>query len=168
MKKVFLALSCLALGLVLYFFLNGDREAGHKLKLGPAAYMEDVGITQRKGEEVSWTLRAKRADFLTGKDVRLTELEVRFPERGLVLTSQNATYDIDKKDFTIEGNVTASTRDFSFVAPALSWDSAQNELTSDSRVIIVGKKFSIEGEGLKATPDKATLQNKVKAVFGGG
>lgn len=129
--------------------------------------MEEVSISQKKGGKLRWALTAGRADFLSRKDVRLSDLRVRFPEQNLELISESATYDMEKKDFTIQGNVTASTKDFRFVAPELSWDGSVNQLSTDGRVTITGEKFSIEGEGLRASPDRATLQNKVRAVFGG-
>jgi LPS export ABC transporter protein LptC len=167
MKRVLLILSSLALCVVLFYYLSGDRESGPKLRLGSSSYMEEVNISQKRDGKVSWELAAKRADFLTRKDVRLTEPRISFPERNLELTSESATYDMEKKDFKIEGSVTAWTKDFRFVAPELFWDGAANQLTTDGKVTITGGKFSIEGEGLRASHDKATLQNRVRAVFDG-
>lgn len=167
MKKSLFVLASLAFCAVLLYYLSGDRESGLKVGLGSTSYMEDVSISHKRGGKVSWALTAGRADFLNKKDVRLTDMKISFPERNLELTSEGATYDMDSKDFTIRGNVTASTKDFRFVAPALSWDGVENQLTTDGRVTIVGQRFSIEGEGLRATQDKATLQGKVRAVFGG-
>jgi lipopolysaccharide export system protein LptC len=129
--------------------------------------MDGVSITQRKEGVVKWILNAEKAMFLTDNDVKLDKLKIIFPEKELTLTSNGGMYDIEKRNLKIDGNINASTKDYEIVATTLFWDSSKNEILSDEKVKIRGKKFFAEGDTLTATADKATLNKNVKAVFYG-
>lgn len=151
--------------IAIYSAREGDMKTG--LRLGSNSYMDDVVIVQKKEGAVKWILSSRKAVFVTDKDVKLTALKIIFPEKELTLTSDGGMYDIDKRDLKIEDNIKASTKDYDIVASTLFWDSAKNELLSDRKVQIIGKKFHVEGDNLTATTDKAKLNENVKAVFYG-
>jgi lipopolysaccharide assembly outer membrane protein LptD (OstA) len=129
--------------------------------------MDEVSITHKKAGLVKWILNSEKAVFLTNNDVKLDNLKIIFPEKDLTLTSNGGMYDIENRNLKIDGNINAFTKDYEIVANTLFWDSSKNEILSDERVQIVGKKFFAEGDNLTATPDKATLNKNVKAVFYG-
>lgn len=169
MKKVLFLLagaSLLAI-LMLYFFQDSDMKS--RVRLGDNSYMEDVSIIQKKGGGTSFVVNARKAVFVTASDVELTALNIIIPEKQLTLTSDSGHYNTDSRDVKIEGNIKAVTDDYDIVTKTLRWDAAKNELFSDDKVTIVGKKksFYVEGDQLTATSGTATLHKNVKAVFNG-
>lgn len=167
MKKLLFICVSLFLLTVLIVYLNQEKDAKIKLRLGDNSYMDEVSITQKKAGRVKWTLNAKKAVFLTSNNVELDNLKIIFPEKELTITSNGGVYDIEKRNLKIDGNINAFTKDYEIVASTLFWDSSKNEILSDERVQIVGKRFFAEGDAMTATPDKATLHKNVKAVFYG-
>ena len=135
------------------------------MNLTDNSYMDGVTIVQKKQGVVKWTLGSKKAIFLNENDVKLVGLNITFPEKGLTLNSDGGMYDIAKRDLKIDGHISASTKDYDIVTPSLFWDASKNELTSDQRVHIIGKRFDVEGDDLNATNDRATLNKNVKATF---
>jgi LPS export ABC transporter protein LptC len=165
MKKILFLSVAVFLFTILAVYLNQDKDAVTKLRLGDNSYMDDVRITQKKEGVIKWILGAKKAVFVTSNDVKLADLKITFPEKELVLTSNEGMYDMESRNLKIEGNIKASTKDYDIVATTLFWDSTKNEVFSDEKVYIVGKKFFVEGDNLTATADKARLDKNVKAVF---
>ncbi|MDI6801074.1 MAG: LPS export ABC transporter periplasmic protein LptC [Thermodesulfovibrionales bacterium] len=166
MKRFFFIFSVIALSVALAVSFNNEKQE-LKLQFGTKSFMDDVKITHKKNNMTKWELHSQKATFLSDKDVELANLKITFPEKGLVLTSDKGMYNIESRDLKIDDNIRASTEDYEIVAKTLFWDSSKNELFSDGKVMIVGKKFFIEGNALAATTDKAKLNNNVKAVFYG-
>jgi LPS export ABC transporter protein LptC len=167
MKKVLFLLSGVGLVAILTLFFLQDSDIKGRFNLGDNSYMEDVDIVQKKGGETSFTVNAKKAVFVTASDVQLTALTIFFPEKDMTLTSESGLYNTESRDLKIEGNIKASTTDYDILTTKLRWDAAKNQLFSDDKVTIVGKRFYVEGEDLTATNDLATLHKNVKAVFNG-
>ncbi|MFO0752633.1 MAG: LPS export ABC transporter periplasmic protein LptC [Thermodesulfovibrionales bacterium] len=165
-KALFLLALLLFVGvLAIYSYKEGDMKA--KVRLGESSFMDDIRITQKKEGAVKWIVQSKKAVFVTDNEVKLTSVQIRFPEKDLSLTSERGAYDIGRRNLTIEGNIRASTKDYDIIASTLFWDSSKDEILSDREVRIVGKRFFVEGGALVATADSARLHNKVKAVFNG-
>ncbi len=155
------------------------------LQVGMDSYMNDISFLQKKDGKIKWQLKAKRAVFLDDhspttdsrqqhsetsfgdKDVKLSDLKMTFPEKNLVLISDQGMYDIESRNLMIKGNIKASAPDYDILATTLFWDSSKEEIFSKERVRIVGRNFVVEGDGLTATTDKARLNYNVKAVFHG-
>lgn len=167
MKKKLFICAFLFLLTVLIVYLNQEKDAKIKLRLGDNSYMDEVSITQKKAGLVKWILNSEKAVFLTNNDIKLDNLKIIFPEKELTLTSNGGMYDIENRNLKIEGNISAFTKDYEIVASTLFWDSSKNEILSDERVQIIGKRFFAEGDTMTATTDKATLNKNVKAVFYG-
>lgn len=138
-----------------------------RLKLVQDSYMDNVSITQRHDGVVNWVLIARKAVFEGDDKVKLAEMKITFPEKELVLTADGGTYDVDQRNLEIEGNINASTRNYNIVATRLFWNASGNELISDDKVKIIGKRFSVEGDTLEASSGKAKLSKNVKAIFSG-
>ena len=167
MKKVLFLLAFISFLAALAYYMSREGEIKAKVQLGGNSYMDDVTITNKKDGVVKWLLNSRKAVFLNDNDVRLSGLKITIPEKGLVLTSESGQYDIGKRNLKIESNIKASTKDYDIVAKTLFWDASKNELLSDDKVQIVGKKFYVEGDGLAATNDNAKLDKNVKAIFYG-
>ncbi|MCL4491554.1 MAG: LPS export ABC transporter periplasmic protein LptC [Nitrospirae bacterium] len=167
MKKILFLLAFVCFFTVLAIYSNREGDIKTKVQLGGNSYMDDVSITQKKNGIVKWLLKSRKAVFLNDNDVKLTALQITFPEKELTLTSESGMYDIEKRNLKIENNIKASTKDYDIVASTLFWDASKNELLSDEKVRIIGKKFFVEGDNLTATTDNAKLNNNVKAIFYG-
>ncbi|MBA4349322.1 MAG: hypothetical protein C0415_04965 [Thermodesulfovibrio sp.] len=166
-KKVLFLFSSICLLAVLVFYLNQEKDIKPKLRLEGGSYMDNASITQRKDGMVKLIVNAQRAFFINEKDVKLTNMEIVFPEKELTLKSDGGMYDMSSRNLDIMGNIKASTKDYDIIATKLFWDSSKNEIFSDTRVEIVGRKFFAEGDNLTATGDKAILNKNVKAIFYG-
>ncbi|MCE5313207.1 MAG: LPS export ABC transporter periplasmic protein LptC [Nitrospiraceae bacterium] len=167
MKKImFVALSAFLIGMFTFYF-NYEKDMKAGVKMSEYSYMDDVSIVQRKAGVHKWTLNSKKAVFVNENDVDLEKVTIDFPEKGLVLNSDTGSYHMGTKSFTVQGNIKASTNDYDIVADKLTWNAETQQLTSDTKVNIVGKRFSVIGDRLEAVTDKAKLLNNVKAVFHG-
>lgn len=138
-----------------------------KVTIGATPFMEDVSIKQRKEGAVSLMLNARKAEFISSSDVRLLNLTMVFPEKGLTLVSDRGLYNMKDKRLRIDGGVRASTSSYTINASSGQWDSVRKELTSSEKVTIDGQRFQVQGDGLEATTDRAKLTGNVKAVFYG-
>ena len=167
MKKILFVFASVFLFYVLAIYLNQEKDPRVRIGMGHNSYMDDVTIAQKKEGVVRWIINAKRALFLTETDISLKDLKIVFPEKELTLTSEGGLYDVRDRTLKIDGNIKASTKDYDITARSLFWDPATNEITSDARVQIKGKRFFVEGDTLAATSDKARLTNNVRAVFDG-
>ncbi|GER93912.1 LPS export ABC transporter periplasmic protein LptC [hot springs metagenome] len=167
MKKILFVFASLFLLTVLIMYVDQEKDTKVKLRVEDNSYMDKVSITQKKAGLVKWILNAEKAVFLTSSDVKLDNLKIIFPEKELTLTSSSGMYDIESKNLKIDGNINAFTKDYEIVASTLFWDSSKNEILSDEKVQILGKRFFAQGDAMTATTDKATLNKNVKAIFYG-
>lgn len=167
MKNFLFFLAAGALFGVVAFFLNQEGDVRAKLVLAEQSYMEDVSIVQRREGVVKWMLSAKKAVFLPDDDVKLADLQIRFPEKDLILRSSDGIYNTESRNLKIDGEITASTKSYNIHAKTLFWDAKKNEIVSDQPIQIVGQGFTVDGDDLVATTDRAKLQNNVRAVFNG-
>ncbi len=163
-RQIFLVLCLLLLG-VFVIYSGYDKDTTPKLRLADRSQLEDVTITQKRDGILKWTLDAKKAVFQSDREVRLSDMRVQLPDKGLVLTAESGIYDMESRDFTIEGTVKASTDKFDIVSGALRWDADRSELHTGEQVTIVGKNFVVQGEDLVATTDRATLRKNVRVQF---
>jgi len=165
MKRILFLFVFICFFVVIALLYDREGEFKPKVNLTDNSYMDGVTIVQRKQGVVKWTLGSKKAIFLNENDVKLVGLTITFPEKGLTLNSDGGMYDIEKRNLKIDGHICASTKDYDIVTPTLFWDASKNELTSNQRVKITGKRFCVEGDDLNATNDKAILNKNVKAIF---
>ncbi|NLI28435.1 MAG: hypothetical protein GX423_00005, partial [Nitrospiraceae bacterium] len=103
MKNFLFFLAAGALFGVIAFFLNQEGDVRAKLVLAEQSYMEDVSIVQRRDGVVKWMLSAKKAVFLPDDDVKLADLQIRFPEKDLVLRSSDGVYNTESRNLKIDG-----------------------------------------------------------------
>jgi len=167
MKNILFFLSVAAVCGVIFFFLNQEGDIRAKLVLEEQSYMGDVSIVQRREGVVKLMLNAKKATFMSDDDVQLQGLTIRFPEKDLILRSDGGVYNMESRNLKIEGAIKASTKSYDIHAKTLFWDAKKNEIISDDPIQIVGHGFTVDGDDLVATTDKATLQHNVRAVFNG-
>ncbi len=165
MKRILFLFVFICFFAVIALLYDKEGDFKPKVRLTDNSYMDGVSIVQRKQGIVKWTLDSKKAIFLSENDVKLVGLTITFPDKELTLNADGGMYDIEKRNLKIDGHITASTKDYDIVTPTLFWDASKNELTTDQRVQIIGKRFYVEGDDLNSTNDKATLNKNVKAIF---
>lgn len=165
MKKLLFLVAFICFFAALAIYSNREGDVKTRVSLSGNSYMDNVSITQKKDGMVKWLLSSQKAIFLNDNDVKLVALKITFPEKELTLTSDSGLYDIEKRNLKIESNIKASTKDYDIVASTLFWDASRNELLSDQKVRIIGKRFHVEGDNLTATTDAAKLNTNVKATF---
>lgn len=162
MRKTLLAAAIAAvLFLPLLRFKKGDS-------LPPASaagsFLEDVQVVHREeGREVWSLLSAKTTISSDGSTAGMREVTVRLPGRGLTVTAEKGSFNLESSDLSLEGNVTASTEDFTVSTARVMLASATGELATDDVVVIKGTGFTIKGKGLRAYDDKVRLLEDVRA-----
>lgn len=167
MKWVWLLLAGgILFGIVGYFF-NQERDIRPKVVVAERSEMDDLSIVNRQDGEIKWTLLAKKAVYITEKDVQLRDLTITFPGKDFSMKADEGFYNTESRNFRIDTPITATAKSYDIQAKSMSWDGAQNRLVAPDRVFIVGKGFTIEGDDLVATASRAQLQKNVKAVFHG-
>ncbi len=149
--------------LVVYSLQPQDTKL--KLTYSESPYIEDVMIKHLRDGITKWTVSAQKANFINTNDVVLKRLKITFPEKDLILTSEEGVYNMASQSIRIEGNIQALTENYVINASTLSWDPQKNQLSSDNKIQIIGKEFYIEGDELTASSDKARLNSNVRAVF---
>ncbi len=167
MKKILLLFSALSVLAVLTVYAKQESNLNANIIFSEDPSMSEVTITQKKEGVVNWILKSEKALFLNSKDIKLDGLEMMFPQKDLVLTSNSGFYDTETKNLKIDGDIKASSKNYEIVTAKLFWDSANNRLVSDAKVRINGKSFFVEGDNMTATTDRAKLDSNVKAVFYG-
>jgi LPS export ABC transporter protein LptC len=167
MRKVLFLLAAFLLLFTFAVFFNQGTNMQVKITPDDKSFMDDVKIIHRKSGVFKWSLNAQKAVFVTGSNISLEGVQMYSPDKGLKLVSDKGFYDMDSKNFKISGNIKAAGENYDIVASALVWDSAKNELVSDDKVQIIGKKFHVEGDMFEAKDDKAKLNRNVRAVFNG-
>lgn len=149
------------------YYLNNEREGRPKIVVAEQSTMDDLEIVNRQDGVVKWTLLARKAVYLSDKEVKLHDLTITFPEKDFSMKAEEGLYNMESRNFRIDTPITANAKNYDITAKSMEWDSAKNQLVANDRVFIVGQSFTIEGDNLVATASKATLQKNVRAVFHG-
>lgn len=165
-KLVFLLVAGVLLGIVA-LYINQERQPQVKVVVAERSEMDDLNIVNRQDGVVKWSLLAKKAIYLTDKEVQLRDLTITFPDKDFSMKADEGFYNTESRNFRIDTPITATAKNYDIQAKAMFWDGAKNQLVANDRVQIVGRGFTIEGDNLVATADKATLQKNVRAVFHG-
>jgi len=158
------------LSLLAVFFLfmsSGEREQKKATSAKTNSYIEGLRIVQKKDGADSLTITADRADFTENETVaRMHAVTIFAPREGITVQADAGTYHLTTKELLLKDAVTVRMKDSVISAEDLSWDPSFSTLTSGGRVVVSGKKFRIEGEGLSATQDQQVrLMKDVKATF---
>lgn len=164
-RTILLIISFLLSITILFVYSLQLQDSNLKLTYSESPYIEEVMIKHLRDGITKWIVSAQKADFINTNDVVLKKLKITFPEKDLILTSEEGFYNMANQSIKIEGNIQAQTKNYVINASTLSWDPQKNELTSNNKIQITGKDFYIEGDELSASTDKAKLNSNVRAVF---
>ncbi|RJQ51886.1 MAG: LPS export ABC transporter periplasmic protein LptC [Nitrospiraceae bacterium] len=131
--------------------------------------MQNLHLTHREDNQITWELSAREALFPTGsKEILLRSMGIRINRTPEIrLTGETAVYEVEKGEVAVNKSVEINIKDTTFTSDTLKWDSAKELLTTEDDVRFSGKNFLIEGTGLTASIEqqKVRILKNVKATF---
>lgn len=159
-------LSILLFG-TLFVMLRNGSEIDEDLRIKSSSFIDGLRILHKKNGINLWTLNAKRADFTEAEDkARLSDINLVIQKEGLVLYADKGIYDLAKQRFTTDGIVKADTKDYTITADSIDYEASSGEIKTGGRIKVEGKRFRVEGKGMKADAgQKVSVFNDVKATF---
>jgi LPS export ABC transporter protein LptC len=135
-----------------------DEELPPPPKNMPTQVIDDFTLTETSGEDISWRLKAERADIYEYADeAKVFVVHVDFYEDGVyssTLTSREGTIDLLRHNMQARGNVVLVSRKDGAVLKTeeLNWDSDGGRIYSDAYCTLERGHSIIRGQGFKATP----------------
>ena len=133
---------------------------------------QDVFLTEDKGGEKAWELKAEWARMYRENNKTLLEdirVKVFIQNRKPIhITGESGELNNESKDIQIRGNVEVISEDgYTLRTEELKWLSEKREIVTEKAVWIAGKTFRLNGNGLRLKVDEQRfrLENKVKANF---
>lgn len=167
MKKIFMVLLCLFFASVLFIMLRSEKEGTENLKIKNKSFIEGLTIHHQVDGTTLWTLTAKRADIAENENMAdLSDITVVVQKNGMILHANKGTYDLTARNFTINSEIQADTKDYKIVTSSINYDASTGEIKTDERVTAEGKRFKIEGKGMTLDSEqRVKVQKDVKATF---
>jgi hypothetical protein len=167
MKKVLLIGLSISLLCTLFVLLRNDREIGGDLKIKGDSFIEGLKILHQKDGITVWTLNARKADFIKGGDkAELADISVVIQKNNMGLHADKGVYDLSAERFTTDGEIKAEAKDYTITADSIDYEASSGEIKTGGRIRVEGKKFKVEGKGMKADAgQKMSILNDVKATF---
>ncbi|MCX7913389.1 MAG: hypothetical protein N2511_02250 [Thermodesulfovibrionales bacterium] len=160
-----MAISFLLVIIIVVIYSLQNQETKVTLIFDSTPQLEDLIVKHQREGMVKWLVTAKKAILTDSNNLLLEDLEISFPERDFILFSKGGIYNLVDQSLKIEGQIRALTKNYVIDAVSLSWDPKAGLLSSDKKIVIEGKDFSIEGDEFSASSSKAFLKNNVKAIF---
>ncbi len=135
-----------------------EEELAPAPKNMPTQVIDNFTLTETTGENLSWRLKAKRADIYDyAHEARIYDVYVDFYEEGVyssTLTSREGTVDMLRHNMTAKGNVVLVSRKDGAVLKTeeLNWDASSGRIYSDADCTLERGRTVIRGQGFNATP----------------
>ena len=166
MKKLLFVFSVVSFLLIMFFFGN-NREAERDLTLKGNSFIEGLKIVHKKDGSNIWTLYAKRADIIESKNkARLSDVAMTIEKKDMTIQAVKGLYDLESRNLTLEGRITAVAKDYTIIADSVEWDQSKEEIKTEGNVRVESKKFNVEGAGMEASSgEKVRILKDVKATF---
>jgi len=165
-KIIFLLLIIISSAIL--FYLRSEKVARLNVQLAGDSFFEGLKIINKKDGITEWVLTAKRADISkNGKEALLRGIEMRLEKQGMMVQAEKGLYDMETKNVTIDGIITARDKNYVITTSQALIDSSGGMLETQGEVTVEGKKFNLEGKGLQAdnNEQKVRILNNVKATF---
>ncbi len=137
---------------------ESDEELPPPAKNIPTQVIDNFTLTETEGENVSWRLKAKRADIYDyANEAKVFGVYVDFYEEGVyssTLTSREGKVDLLRHSMQARGNVVLVSRKDGAVLKTeeLNWDADSGRIYSDAHCTLERGHSVIRGEGFNATP----------------
>lgn len=168
MKKVLLFLASFLLFSLFFFLVKGEKANKMDVRLKGESFFEGLRIIQKKDGVQDWVLIAKRADISKdGDKAHLSDIEMEVKSRGITIFAEKGLYNMNTKEISIEGPITAKNKDYSITTGEVEIDSNAGLLKTGSDVHIEGRKFTLKGKGMEIqnNDQKVRILKDVKATF---
>jgi len=165
-RIVFLALILLCSAIFLY--LRSEKPGRLDVQFKGDSFFEGLKIVNNKDGTTAWVLTAKRADLSKdGKEALLNGIEMNIASQGITVQAEKGLYNMETRQISIDGVIKAHNKDYEITAGQASIDSDTGKIETSGDVRIEGKKFNLEGTGMKADNNEQTVRilNNVKATF---
>jgi LPS export ABC transporter protein LptC len=153
--------------ILFYFIFNGEKEYRKDASVKTNSYFEGLRIVNKRSGSDAWVIAARKADFSGDETVaRMYAVTINAIKEGMVLDADSGRYNMVTRELLLEENIKIRIKDSLISARSLAWNPSTRLLTSEDRVMIDGRKFRIEGDGLSATEgQKLKLTKNVRATF---
>ncbi len=152
----------------LLFYLRSEKVARLNVQLAGNSYFEGLKIINKKDGVTEWVLTADRADLSKdGKEALLSGIQMNMEKQGMKVRAEKGLYNMETKHVTIDGIITAQNENYVITTSQALIDSAEGILETEDKVTVQGKRFNLEGRGLRAdnNEQKVRILNNVKATF---
>ena len=152
---------------ILFLVLKAGRETSGDLQVQSTSFIDNIKILQKKNGSTLWTLTANKADFKEGGDkAELSDVNVFIEKSKVSLHADKGLYNLAERSFTTDSVVNAVSKNYRMSADSIDYEMSSGNITTDGRIKLEGKGFSVEGEGMKAEGNKKVrILNDVKATF---
>jgi len=167
MKKILMIGLPIILFSLLFVVLRTSREMNGKPQIKRDSFIEGLRISQKKDGIALWTLTAKKANIIEGADkAELSDINMVIQKNGLLLHADKGVYNFLEHGFTTEDVVKAKAKDYTITADSIDYEASSGDIKTDGWIKIEGKRFTVEGKGMKADAEqKVSVLNNVKATF---
>jgi len=167
-KKKLIFLLLIVISSAIFFYIRSEKVARLNVQIAGDSFFEGLKIINKKNGATEWMLTAKRADLSKdGKEALLGGIEMKLEKQGMTVHAEKGLYDMETKNVSIEGVITAHHENYVITTSQALIDSSGGILETGSEVRIEGKKFNLEGKGMRAdnNEQKVRILNNVKATF---
>lgn len=158
---------------------NGEREAPQGAPQESFSHedirVENVGFSEYRGSDRSWTLEARRMKYYhREKRVDFEEAEVSILDsagKKIDIRADRLRYEGETGNLEVEGNVEGrNEQGYVFSAPRLFYEAAERRIATTDKVTLRKDRLSIQGIGMKASLKEREIEvlSSVEARLGAG
>ena len=168
MRKRIVFLALILLSSALFLYLRSEKAARLDVQFKGDSFFEGLKIVNNKNGTTAWVLTAKRADLSKdGREALLNDVEMNMASRGITVYAEKGRYNMETKQVSVEGVIKAHNKNYEITTSQATIDSDKGSIETSEDVRIEGKKFNLEGTGMKAENNEQTVRilNNVKATF---
>jgi LPS export ABC transporter protein LptC len=168
MKKRLYFLAVILLSAALFLYLRMEKAARLDVQFSGESFFEGLKIVNKKDGATDWVLTARRADFSgDGNEALLSGVEMHMESQGMTLSSEKALYNMDTRKVSVDGEIKAQNKNYVMTTSQALIDSGGGTIETAGDVKVEGKKFHLEGRGMKAdnNEQKVRILKNVKATF---
>ncbi len=152
---------------VILYCLFKDDNINEFIQYNDKSYMENVKIIHKRENITKWTAHIKNIFFQKNdNDAKIEDILLNFPEKNIVLSAEKGNIDFNKNIINLKDKVTSFHEKFKIITDNIYWDISQDNLTSESEVLITSKRFRIRADEINTFNDvEISLLGNVRAVF---
>jgi LPS export ABC transporter protein LptC len=154
--------------LVLFVLIRSEKGGKLDIQVKGDSFFEGLKVVNKKNGVTDWTLWAKRADLTKdGKEALLSGVEMKLKNKDMTVSADKGLYNMETRQISVEGVLHAGNSDSVLTTSQARIDGSKGDFDAAGDVTIVGKKFEVQGKGMKADNNqhKVRILKDVKATF---